>query len=160
MPFFSKVFRIKDRDGAFSKSKKHAHANGIAPLPPPKPQWEDAWLRKEVEPEEVQELLRGCVHEVKSRGMKCLAWLPRWGMGDGGSLRSRADQLIATALDTPFLLLPFRPASDPVAARSFIRNYFNADRAFQHHGDRLSQELLLTEPAVSPVDPHMVKTNS
>ena len=70
MPFFSKVFRTKDRDGAFSKSKKHSHANGVAPLPPPKPQWEDAWLRKEVEPEEVQELLRGCVHEVKSRGMK------------------------------------------------------------------------------------------
>lgn len=51
----------------------------------------------------------------------------------------------------PFLLLPFRPASDPVAARSFIRNYFNADRAFRRHGDRLSQELLLTEPTVSEV---------
>lgn len=69
MPFFSKVFRTKDRDATFSKTKKHSHANGVAPLPPPKPSGEDAWLRKEVEPEEVQELLRGCVHEVKSRGM-------------------------------------------------------------------------------------------
>lgn len=68
MPFFSKVFRIKDRDGAVAKSKKHAHTNGHTPLPPPKPRWDDAWLRKEVEPDEVQELLRGCVHEVKSRG--------------------------------------------------------------------------------------------
>lgn len=53
------------------------------------------------------------------------------------------------ALDMPFLLLPFRPASDPSAARSFIRNYFNPDRGLQLQGDRLSQELLLTEPMVS-----------
>lgn len=76
MPFFSKVFRTKDRDGTFTKSKKNAHANGVAPLPPPKPHWEDAWLRKEVEPEEVQELLRGCVHEVKSRGMMIPGSIP------------------------------------------------------------------------------------
>lgn len=63
------------------------------------------------------------------------------------------DELIASALDMPFLLLPFRPASDPVAARSFIRNYFNADRPYQLHGDRLSQELLLTEPTVSALHP-------
>lgn len=64
-----------------------------------------------------------------------------------------ADMLIVSALDMPFLLLPFRPASDPVAARSFIRNYFGADRAFRRHGDRLSQELLLTEPTVSELIP-------
>lgn len=58
---------------------------------------------------------------------------------------------LAVALDMPFLLLPFRPASDPSAARSFIRNYFNADKgAIQ--GARLSQELLLTEPMVSQED--------
>lgn len=50
----------------------------------------------------------------------------------------------------PFLLLPFRPASDPSAARSFIRNFFNPDRAPQLQGERLSQELMLTEPMVSP----------
>lgn len=49
----------------------------------------------------------------------------------------------------PFLLLPFRPASDPSAARSFIRNFFNAERGLQLQGERLSQELLLTEPMVS-----------
>ncbi|MCJ1463307.1 hypothetical protein MMC07_001913 [Pseudocyphellaria aurata] len=119
MTFFSKVFRTKDREGGVSKSKKHLQENGAIPTPPPKQRWEDAWARKDVEPEEVQELLRGCTHELKSR-----------------------------ALDMPFLLLPFRPASDPSAARSFIRNYFNPDRGPQLQGDRLSQELLLTEPMV------------
>ena len=37
----------------------------MAPL---KPKWEDAWSRKDVEPEEVQELLRYCTYEIKSRG--------------------------------------------------------------------------------------------
>ena len=69
MPFFSKVFRSnKDGSGATSKSKKHAPQNGAVHLPPPKPRWDDAWLRKDVEPEEVQELLRGCIQELKSKG--------------------------------------------------------------------------------------------
>ena len=49
--------------------KKNVHSNGAVPAPPPKPHWDDAWTRKEVEPEEIQELLRGCTHELKSRGM-------------------------------------------------------------------------------------------
>ena len=53
------------------------------------------------------------------------------------------------ALDLPFLLLPFRPASDPSAARTFIRNFFNDERGPQMRGERLEQELLLTEPMVS-----------
>ena len=71
MGFFTK-FRSRDRDGgaATPKSKKkHAHANGAVPAPPPKPHWDDAWTRKDVEAEEIQELLRGCTHELKSRGM-------------------------------------------------------------------------------------------
>jgi hypothetical protein len=63
MPFFSSIFKGKE-----SEKKKHAKQNGTAVEPPPKPRWEDAWLRKEVEPEEVQELLRLCTHEIKSRG--------------------------------------------------------------------------------------------
>lgn len=55
----------------------------------------------------------------------------------------------AIALDMPFLLLPFRPASDPSAARTFIRNYFSEERGPQLVGERLEQELLLTEPMVS-----------
>ena len=49
----------------------------------------------------------------------------------------------------PFLLLPFRPASDPSAARTFIRHYFNpsAERG-NLKGETLLQELRLTEPMV------------
>lgn len=65
------------------------------------------------------------------------------------SVNHSADTVSTVALDMPFLLLPFRPASDPSAARSFIRNFFNPDRGLQLQGDRLSQELLLTEPMVS-----------
>lgn len=68
MPFFSR-FRGKDGAGATSKNKSQSHLNGNAPPPPPKPRWADAWLRKDVEPEEIQELLRGCTIELKARGM-------------------------------------------------------------------------------------------
>ena len=59
---------------------------------------------------------------------------------------------MSIALDMPFLLLPFRPTSDPSAARSFIRNYFGGgiDKSGQLQGERLLQELRLTEPMVSP----------
>lgn len=64
--FFS---RKKDKS---SKSKK----NGLYPgdddndQPSTQQRWEDAWTRKTVEPEEVQELVRGCTVELKSRGME------------------------------------------------------------------------------------------
>ena len=51
---------------------------------------------------------------------------------------------ICPGLDIPFLLLPFRPTSDPSAARNFIRNFF--DRGI--YGEALAQELRLTEPMV------------
>ena len=63
--------RIKNKDGGSSsaKAKKQDHqSNGAVPAPPPKPLWDDAWTRTEVEPEEVQELLSACTHEMKSRG--------------------------------------------------------------------------------------------
>lgn len=61
--FFS---RKKGKDGP--KVKKGAQQAPVAE--PSKPRWEDAWMRKEVEAEEVQELLHGCTVELKSRGMK------------------------------------------------------------------------------------------
>lgn len=111
--FFS---RLKGKDGPSKVSKKKALQENTQ-APPPQPQWEDAWTRKTVEPEEVQELLRGCTLELKSRG-----------------------------LDTPFLLLPFRPTSDPSAARTFIRHFF--ERSHSLYGEGLAQELRLTEPMV------------
>jgi hypothetical protein len=58
--FFS---RLKGKDGP-SKPKKGAPQAMVNDLPR-----EDAWTRKTVEPDEVQELLRGCTAELKSRGM-------------------------------------------------------------------------------------------
>lgn len=60
--FFSKVFR--GRDGG----KKNA-GNAVNE---PRPEDLDPWLRNEVMPHEVQELLSVCSAEVKSRGM--LQW--------------------------------------------------------------------------------------
>ena len=65
MPFFTKVFRGKD-----SGSKKDITQDGSNEETPKKAKWEDAWMRKDVGPEEVQELLRGCTHEIKARGME------------------------------------------------------------------------------------------
>jgi hypothetical protein len=50
-------------------------------------------------------------------------------------------------LDLPFLLLPFRPTSDPSAARTFVRHFFEAGQGMR--GDLLIQELRMTEPMVS-----------
>ena len=70
MGLFSKL-KSKEKSGGGStpkSKKKHAHTNGAVPAPPPKPHWDDAWTRKDVEPEEIQELIRACTYELKSRG--------------------------------------------------------------------------------------------
>ncbi|KAF2146429.1 uncharacterized protein K452DRAFT_294010 [Aplosporella prunicola CBS 121167] len=111
---------FKPKDGS-KASKKHAqNTNGDA-VAPPKPRWEEAWSRTEVAPEEVQELIHICTQELKSR-----------------------------ALDTPFLLLPFRPGSDSATARSFIKSFFkdSYEGGTAYRGQRLQSELRLTEPMV------------
>ncbi|KAE8349954.1 hypothetical protein BDV28DRAFT_50539 [Aspergillus coremiiformis] len=104
-----------------SHALKKAKAPAVEDNGPAKPTWTDAWQRTEVAPEEVQGLLRGCTQELKARG-----------------------------LQTPFLLLPFRPLSDASAARTFIRNYFNkaVEKGSPPSGDTLAQELRLTDPIV------------
>lgn len=54
------------------------------------------------------------------------------------------------ALDMPFLLLPFRPGSDPVGSKSFIRNYFRLQYEGGWNRNRLvfEQELRLLDPLV------------
>jgi len=59
--------RLKGRDGKL-KSKKGA-LDELANQQPQKPKWEDAWARKTVEPEEVQQLIRFSTEELKARGM-------------------------------------------------------------------------------------------
>lgn len=53
------------------------------------------------------------------------------------------------------MLLPFRPSSDPSAARNFVRNFFRAayEGTTQFTGEGLSQELRLAEPLVGPNAP-------
>ncbi|KAL2146899.1 hypothetical protein VTI28DRAFT_2002 [Corynascus sepedonium] len=110
--------RLKGRDGKL-KSKKGA-LDELANQQPQKPKWEDAWARKTVEPEEVQQLIRFSTEELKAR-----------------------------ALDLPFLLLPFRPTSDPSAVRTFVRHFFDGKDGGQAlRGEALAQELRMTEPMV------------
>lgn len=54
------------------------------------------------------------------------------------------------ALDTPFLLLPFRPGSDASSAKSFVRNFFKDayEGGGSYRGESLRAELRLTEPMV------------
>jgi hypothetical protein len=67
MPSFFSRLKSKDGPTKLAKSKKNAPQGNI-PEATPKPAWEDAWTRKVVEPDEVQELLKGCTLELKSRG--------------------------------------------------------------------------------------------
>jgi hypothetical protein len=60
---------------------------------------------------------------------------------------AQANIFLILALDMPFLLLPFRPTSDPSAARTFIRSFFDRGQAL--YGEYLKQELRLTEPMVN-----------
>ncbi|KAK7962253.1 uncharacterized protein PG986_003078 [Apiospora aurea] len=110
--------RIRGKDGqGKTKSKKGSNIDDLTHQLPQKPQWEDAYTRTSVDPEEVGELIHACTEELKAR-----------------------------ALDLPFLLLPFRPTSDPSAVRNFIRHFF--DGAQPARGEFLVQELRMTEPMV------------
>jgi hypothetical protein len=111
MPSLFARFRGKD------SKKKNQLDSGKLPV---KETWDDAWTRKTVEPEEVQELIRLCTAELKAR-----------------------------ALDLPFLLLPFRPTSDPSAVRTFVRHFFDGrDGSPALRGEALANELRMTEPMV------------
>ncbi|CAK7220744.1 hypothetical protein SCUCBS95973_004266 [Sporothrix curviconia] len=110
--------RLKGKDGPTKvKSKKNGAGLDLASQVPEKPRWVDAYTRATVEPEEIHELLKLCTEELKAR-----------------------------ALDIPFLLLPFRPTSDPSAVRTFIRHFFDHNAPLT--GELLLQELRMTEPMV------------
>ncbi|KAF4125171.1 protein of unknown function (DUF1708) [Geosmithia morbida] len=108
--------RLKSGKEGTKSKKKNATSQQPASTPA-KPQWDDAWTRSSVEPEEIHELIRFCTEELKSR-----------------------------ALDLPFLLLPFRPTSDPSAVRNFIRHFFGQKQAVR--GEILAQEIRMTSPMV------------
>jgi len=61
----------------------------------------------------------------------------------------RSINVIMAALDVPFLLLPFRPSSDPSAARTFVRNFFYPPQGRERlRGSALGAELRMTEVMV------------
>lgn len=64
--FFS---RLKGKDGPTTLTKSKKGQQAASQVLPAKPKWSDAWTRTSVEAEEVQELLKGCTIELKSRGM-------------------------------------------------------------------------------------------
>lgn len=123
MPLFSRVFKSKDGASAKVKNKTQPERTNGHTVAPAKPRFVATWSSKEIDPEEVQELIHACTLEMKSR---------------------------AEALDAPFLLLPFRPEADTGPAKAFIRNFYKANKEgmLQYHGSDLRKELSLTEPAV------------
>ncbi|KAK4162564.1 hypothetical protein QBC43DRAFT_77729 [Cladorrhinum sp. PSN259] len=106
--------------GKDGKKSKKGQLDSLANQLPQKPRWDDAWARTNVDPEEVEELIHFCSAELKAR-----------------------------ALDLPFLLLPFRPTSDPSAVRTFVRHFFDGrDGSTTLRGGALAQEMRMTEPMV------------
>ena len=132
MPFFSRVFKAKEPTPKTTVSQ--------TPRVNKKPQWSDAWVRTRVDPEEVVELLRECTKELKSRGEH-----------ESSPKKIEILRHSTKALDIPFLLLPFRPSSDPSAARTFVRNYFlpQTDREALR-GVALANEVKMTDVMVWP----------
>ncbi|KXJ91567.1 hypothetical protein Micbo1qcDRAFT_195630 [Microdochium bolleyi] len=109
--------KIRGKDGQGKTKSKKGNADDSTLQLSARPRWADAYTRTSVEPEEMQDLVRRCTAELKAR-----------------------------ALDHPFLLLPFRPTSDPSAVRTFIRHFFNGDQNLQ--GEALAQEMRMIEPMV------------
>ncbi|PNS20437.1 hypothetical protein CAC42_5887 [Sphaceloma murrayae] len=114
--------RLKRKDADKNAKRLAEQADGQI-FTPAKPRYASTWDSAEVVMEEVEELLHACTKEMKSR---------------------------AEALDTPFLLLPFRPEGDITSARTFVRNYFKANKegSREFMGTSLARELRLTEPEI------------
>ncbi|KAF3933880.1 hypothetical protein ABW19_dt0203171 [Dactylella cylindrospora] len=113
MSFF-KALRGKSSPGKPKKSKNDAPAAEA----PKAPVYQDPWERGEISADEICELHKACVIEIKSRG-----------------------------LTSPFFILPFRPTTDPSSGRTVVRKYFSKELDYQGpmRGDRLARELQLTD---------------
>ena len=98
-------------------------------------------------------MIKRCTEELKARGMTISPPPPFLGpsVHDAASrLRVALKRLLtcylSEALDQPFLLLPFRPSSNPSAVRTFIRHFFDQNQTMK--GETLLQELRMNEPMV------------
>lgn len=71
MPFWKKKPKYAINPMGTTRKAIEARSAALQPAPAPapkKPRWEDAWARKDVEDDEVEELLHVCNQEMKSRG--------------------------------------------------------------------------------------------
>ena len=76
MGVFSRVFKKGD-SAASSRAQSRAARDGPQPVQVQPKRYEDAWARKDVGADEVQELLHMCTQELKSRGQAALAVFAR-----------------------------------------------------------------------------------
>ena len=154
MGFFSKAFKGKASGAStpIKNKKRSGTANGAVPAPPPKPHWDDAWTRKEVEAEEIHELLRGCTHELKSRGMEEKPFMANMRLINDSSARHALPPLaLSTGVgskrrtDIHSQLLQCRKGFSP--GRGAFRAGIGLDRA---HGelDRLLHDLCMGTKAI------------
>nr|OQO18501.1 hypothetical protein B0A51_16721 [Rachicladosporium sp. CCFEE 5018] len=120
MPLFSK-FRSKSSQSVVKGKTQDIPNDANETLK--RPTYQSTWSSPHVVLEEVQELIHLCTAELRLR---------------------------AEALDSPFLLLPFRLDGDSTYARSFIVNFFkhNASNSSQFRGASLQQEIRLTEAPI------------
>ena len=110
--FFS---RLKGRDGP-SKVKKGAQQPAIDAAPP-KPRWEDAWSRKTVEPQEVQELLRGCTVELKARGTNMIDKIPLSDLQDPITIAFAVLHELMSCLDSFGYSFPYPPIQTDIRSQ-------------------------------------------
>jgi len=66
MPLFSRK-KNKGAQPAPNNKRQAESSNGSA-LAPQKPRWQSSWSSNTIDPAEVEELIRACTVEMKSRG--------------------------------------------------------------------------------------------
>lgn len=69
MVFLSKVFKSKDAK-ASAKQKVQQVDSSQAHMPLAKPRFVSTWASKQIDPEDVDELIQVCTLILKSRGMQ------------------------------------------------------------------------------------------
>jgi len=129
MPSIFSRFKSKD-----SKKKKGQQLDDTAPV---KEVWDDAWTRKTVDPEEVQELIKLCTDELKARGMTSIpasaALRPSWVLGNQAALLTSAMQLsIFPSCSSPSARPPTPAPSGPLYGTSSMAEMARQPSAERH----------------------------
>lgn len=149
MPFFKK--KQKDalptatapNQSSIQNVRKQTPTSPPVALPQKETQrHEDGWIKKEVAPEDVQELLHLCTLALKQRGI--VVPYQEWSI-------MRTQLTVRLGLDAPFFFLPFRPNTVQYLSvtRAFIRRFFREFTSGQDGSiSSFSEEVRLLEPMV------------